>query len=213
MESADKRQVIMQTAEKLFKSRRIHEITLDEVAQKARVGKGTIYLYFENKDDLFFQVATSGFDELCDLIREQVPQEARFEDQLLHMCRAISAFFRTRHEMFRMMMSEEARINGCQRSLRGRWVMRRQKLREAVALVLERGVEEGRLRTDIPPETLAALLLGLMRTRAHELDNQPHGQELIIEIPLIIDLFLNGSARRGPDCGKARAECAETRDT
>ena len=76
MENSDKRQSIMQTAERLFKSRRIHEITLDEVAQKAKVGKGTIYLHFQNKDDLFFQVATSGFDELCGLVREQVPTES-----------------------------------------------------------------------------------------------------------------------------------------
>lgn len=195
MESADKRQVIMQTAERLFKSRRIHEITLDEVAQKARVGKGTIYLYFENKDDLFFQVATSGFDELCGLIREQVSQEDRFEDQLLQMCRAISAFFGKRREMFQMMMAEDARMNGVQRSLRERWIMRRKKLREAVALVLARGVAEGRVRTDIPAETMAALLLGLMRTRAHELDNQPEGEQLIIELTLIIDFFMNGAGR------------------
>ena len=197
MESADKRLVIMQTAEKLFKSRRIHEITLDEVAQKARVGKGTIYLYFENKDDLFFQVATSGFDELCELIREQVSLEDRFEDQLLQMCRAISAFFGKRREMFQMMMAEDARMNGVQRSLRERWIMRRKKLREAVALVIGRGVTEGRIRTDIPAETLATLLMGLMRTRAHELDKQPEGEPLVIDIALIIDIFINGAG-----CGK-----------
>jgi TetR/AcrR family fatty acid metabolism transcriptional regulator len=195
MESADKRHMIMQTAEKLFKSRRIHEITLDEVAQKAHVGKGTIYLHFENKDDLFFQVATSGFDELCELIRAQVSQEDRFEGQLLQMCRAISAFFGKRREMFQMMMAEDARMNGCQRSLRERWIERRKKLREAVALVIGRGVAEGRIRSDIPPETLAVLLLGLMRTRAHELDNQPDGEQLIIELSLIIDLFMNGAGR------------------
>ncbi len=197
MEGADKRQMIMQTAEKLFKSRRIHEITLGEVAQKAHVGKGTIYLYFENKDDLFFQVATSGFDEMCELIREQVSQEDRFEDQLLQMCRAISAFFGKRREMLQMMMAEDARMNGCQRSLRERWIMRRKKLRETVALVIGRGVTEGRIRTDIPAETLAILLLGLMRTRAQELDKQPEGERLIIDLPLIIDFFMNGAG-----CGK-----------
>jgi len=194
MESSDKRQAIMQTAEKLFKSRRIHEITLDEVAQKARVGKGTIYLYFENKDDLFFQVATSGFDELCALILDQVSQEDRFENQLLQMCLAISAFFSTRREMFRMMNAEDARIDGCQRTLRERWMTRRKKLREAVMVVLERGVAEGCLRTDVPVETLAIMLLGLMRTRAHEAEKLPDGQETtVIEIPMIINLFLNGA--------------------
>ena len=35
---------IMEAAERLFTSRRFHEITLEEVAQAAKVGKGTIYL-------------------------------------------------------------------------------------------------------------------------------------------------------------------------
>ena len=36
----DKRQRIMQAAEKLFSSRRFHEITTDDVAREAKVGKG-----------------------------------------------------------------------------------------------------------------------------------------------------------------------------
>ena len=40
-----------------------------KVKSEAKVGKGTIYLYFENKDDLFFQTATWGFEELCELLK------------------------------------------------------------------------------------------------------------------------------------------------
>ena len=68
----DKRLAIMQAAESLFTSRRLHEITLDDVAREAQVGKGTIYRYFQDKDDLFFQTATQGFDELCDLLQQRV---------------------------------------------------------------------------------------------------------------------------------------------
>jgi AcrR family transcriptional regulator len=49
----DKRQQIMQGAERVFTDRRFHEITMDEIAQAAAVGKGTIYRYFETKEDLY----------------------------------------------------------------------------------------------------------------------------------------------------------------
>ena len=62
-------------------------------------------------------------------------------------------------------------------------------------LVLERGVTEGCIRTDISVETLAILLQGLMRTRAYESDKQPDGQQAVIEIPVIIDLFLKGATK------------------
>ncbi|RPI59812.1 MAG: TetR/AcrR family transcriptional regulator, partial [Planctomycetaceae bacterium] len=65
----DKRLQIMQAAEKLFTSRRFHEVTTDDIAKSAHVGKGTIYNYFKDKDDMFFQMATNGFDELCDLLQ------------------------------------------------------------------------------------------------------------------------------------------------
>ena len=44
MAGKDKRAQILDAAEKLFKNKRYHEMTLDLVAKEAKVGKGTIYL-------------------------------------------------------------------------------------------------------------------------------------------------------------------------
>jgi len=72
--------------EKLFTSRRFHKITVDDVAQAAQVGKGTIYRYFQNKDDFFSQTATAGFDDLCELLCRKVPENSSFFEQLLSEC-------------------------------------------------------------------------------------------------------------------------------
>jgi AcrR family transcriptional regulator len=185
----EKRHAIMQTAERLFTHRRIHEITLDEVARKARVGKGTIYRHFRDKDDLFFQVATSGFDELCDLVRERVPEHAPFEEQLKHMCVQISGYFESRCEMFRMMQAEDARMPGCKETLQQRWLTHRRKLVSVVAEVISRGVAAGVVRSDIPPEILGDLLLGMLRTRVRDLRNVP---ESLRRYEVLVDLFCNG---------------------
>jgi TetR/AcrR family fatty acid metabolism transcriptional regulator len=189
--TTDKRLAIMQTAEKLFSNRRIHEITLDEVAQKAQVGKGTIYRHFSDKDDLFFQVATSGFEELCRLVRDEVSRESQFEEQLLQMCVAISAFFDGRRQMFHLMQSEDARMPECKGSIQQRWLEHRKQLVDAVARVLERGVTAGRVRSDIAPAILSNLLLGLLRTRARDLRDLP---EPARAHAVVIDVFLNGAA-------------------
>ena len=59
MTNSDKRQQIMQAAERLFLGKRFHEVTTDEVAREAHVGKGTIYRHFKTKDELFFETATT----------------------------------------------------------------------------------------------------------------------------------------------------------
>ena len=53
MAKDNKREQILNALEQLLPGRRFHEITLDEVSRAAQVGKGTIYLYFQDKDALF----------------------------------------------------------------------------------------------------------------------------------------------------------------
>jgi len=65
----NKKRKIIQAVEKLAARQRLYEITLDDVVKEAKIGKGTIYHYFRNKEDLFFEVATNGFDELCEIMR------------------------------------------------------------------------------------------------------------------------------------------------
>lgn len=66
----------MRAAESLFARRRRHEIALDDVVRQARVGKGTICRYCQDKDDLLFGTATRGFDELCEPLTREVPADA-----------------------------------------------------------------------------------------------------------------------------------------
>jgi AcrR family transcriptional regulator len=183
----------MQAAEALFTSRRYHESTTDDIAKAARVGKGTIYRYFADKDDLFFQVATSGFDELCELLRSQVPEEAPFGEQLLRACAEITRFFDRRRQLFRMMIAEEGRMDGSGVKLKERWLERRKNLVAALAVIIQEGVAEGQVRPDVRCDVLANYLLGMLRTRARDLEDAP---EPMRRHELLVDLFLGGAGRR-----------------
>lgn len=56
MSKEGKREQILTALNNLLPGKRFHEITLDEVARAAQVGKGTIYLYFHDKDALFYEL-------------------------------------------------------------------------------------------------------------------------------------------------------------
>ncbi len=195
MARGDKRQQIMQAAEAMFTTRRFHEITLDEVASAARVGKGTIYRYFQDKDDLFYQIVTGGLEEMCELLSSRVPADASFDEQLLGACRQISGFFERRRQLTRMMQAEEGRMTCADGPLRQRWMKRRRRLVEAVGRILARGVEEGEVRDDLPPQVLASFLLGMLRTRARDLADFPPRMR---EFEVVLDLFRHGAVFPGP---------------
>ena len=66
MAKENKRVLILQALEELLPGRRFHEITLDEVAKAAQVGKGTIYLYFKDKDALFAELVCYQLEKLSE---------------------------------------------------------------------------------------------------------------------------------------------------
>jgi AcrR family transcriptional regulator len=178
----------MMAAEQLFTNRRFHEITLDQVARAAGVGKGTIYLHFADKDDLFFQVATSGFSQLCEIVERGAVAGGPFHENLLAVCRQISVFFQRRRQLLRMMQTEDGRMASEHGAMRERWLTHRRPLVAALGKILAAGVREGVVREDVPPEALASFLLGMLRTRAREMEASDD-----ISLDVVVRLFLFGA--------------------
>jgi len=59
----------MRAARSAFTRRPYHAVKLDEIAASAHVGKGTIYIYFESKEQLYLEMVTEGLDELLVEVR------------------------------------------------------------------------------------------------------------------------------------------------
>jgi len=193
----------MRAVEKLFTSRQVHEITLDDVVREAGVGKGTLYRYFKDKDDLFFQTATSGFDELHGLLMSRVHGRESFARQLMAASRGVMAFHQRRRQLLRLMQSEQARMFWCRGKVRARWMEQRKRILTAMAGVVRQGVREGVVRRDVSAQTLASLLLGMLwvwSRDAVEISGSNHGPELIVEI------FSRGAAPKNGRNGPRRVQ-------
>ncbi len=196
MNSQDKKQRIMKAAAAVFHQRRPHEVTLDEIARRADVGKGTIYLYFADKEDVIFQSAVAGFDEMCGLLRAIAEERVPFRERLMRACDRIVVFFRERRPLFRIVLSEGERAmeNGAT-PLRQRWRERRRGMTEAVAAVIAEGIAAGEVRHDVPAEVLAEYLLSMLRARSWDLEDWPESQRSHVAV---VDLFLNGARLAAP---------------
>lgn len=88
-----KRQEIVDAARTVFALRGFSAATLDEIADRAEFGKGTLYNYFESKEELFETVIADAIDEFVDVatrtctVKERSLQECYvdFARQLLQL--------------------------------------------------------------------------------------------------------------------------------
>ncbi|MDP3487197.1 MAG: TetR/AcrR family transcriptional regulator [Bacillota bacterium] len=73
---------ILKAALEVIAEKGPHETTIDEIAQRAGVAKGTVYLYFKNKDSLLASLMQVGLDAFDSAVRRRVALHTEPLEQL-----------------------------------------------------------------------------------------------------------------------------------
>ena len=73
-EKEQRRRDIVDAAERVFFTKGYDLSTMDDVATEAELSKGTLYLYFNSKDELHFAIMEKGMEILLDLMESKLNQ-------------------------------------------------------------------------------------------------------------------------------------------
>ena len=73
-QNADKRVRITDAAVEVFAEKGFHQARISDIAKRAGVADGTIYLYFKNKEDLLLSVFEEKMDYLLEGLGEAIAQ-------------------------------------------------------------------------------------------------------------------------------------------
>ena len=92
MEKPDKREEIVRAALALIAVRGFHDAPLAMIADRAGVGTGTIYRYFENKDVLIAEIY-KGIEDRLLLIMEGYAPKKPIRERFLHLGTALLRYF------------------------------------------------------------------------------------------------------------------------
>lgn len=102
----DKKQQIADAARELFSNFGYKSVSVDQIAQKANVAKGTIYLYFKDKDDLFFNLVKELMVEMKDFVDSVEKKKLSLLDEIHEVVYSL-LMFRTKQK-FLYRISREA---------------------------------------------------------------------------------------------------------
>ena len=99
MRTADpaKTRRIIDAAVQLFAERPYHEVRMEDIAARAQVAKGTLYLHYKDKEDLFLGIMNDGLRALVDRIEASLAAGMPPEEKLLVMNRESFRYFERTH--------------------------------------------------------------------------------------------------------------------
>jgi AcrR family transcriptional regulator len=83
-----KREAVLRTAVRFFNEYGFHATSLDDVAASLNVTKTTIYHYFANKDEVLFECARRGLEELAEIVGRTADKRGSAADRLREMLMA-----------------------------------------------------------------------------------------------------------------------------
>ncbi|MFP3811975.1 MULTISPECIES: TetR/AcrR family transcriptional regulator [Bacillus] len=107
--SVDRRQMILDGATKAFTQFGYKATTMDLVAKLANVGKGTIYTFFKNKEELFDEIFTSLLLEMRKIADEAIDEKNSFSENL-HLALFAILEFRKNHQLTIKIFQENAEL-------------------------------------------------------------------------------------------------------
>ena len=98
---------LLQTAlAELISEKEYDDITIQEILDRANVGRSTFYTHFENKDQLFRSMLTLLNERFEEGIKHISEEDKKFEDNTTDMPLKVIQFVQQNHRLFRAMLGK-----------------------------------------------------------------------------------------------------------
>jgi AcrR family transcriptional regulator len=175
---------ILEAAGQLFGTQRFHEVRMEDIALHAEVGKGTLYRYFNDKEELYLALVERAADQFLTRMHEETAKPGGPRVKLEAVVAAIIDLFDEQPHLLDLIQRAEV--------MAGPSFPWKKARDESMALVTELFVE-GKRNGEFEigdPELATLLLLGGMRA-VIRFGKQPRAKDLTRQI---VDAFLGSQS-------------------
>ena len=156
----ERRAQLVQAAQEVFAQRGYHAATVDDITRAAGVAKGTFYLYFEEKREIYYEVIR-GFLALIKDIGRSIGQSGRGADYFSraeHAAHELMRVFVDNREMARLAYRESMGLDSeLEKLIRGFY----REIAEVEAQNIRVGIELGLFRP-VDPLVVAYAHIGMV---------------------------------------------------
>ena len=164
-EKEHRRQDILRIARDLFFSRGYGSVTMDDVAMASELSIGTLYLYFKNKDALFYAVVLEGVQTLNEMFRRDIQNGGNGADKLRRIGASYLEFYRLFPGQFRAILEMQSKILPAdEESMVKIDRIIGENLHEILCPCIAEGIRDGSLHSDLDPLQTALFMIISMQS-------------------------------------------------
>ncbi|GJM16049.1 MAG: hypothetical protein DHS20C13_13760 [Thermodesulfobacteriota bacterium] len=153
-----RKEEIIKAAAVLFSQKSYHDVTVDQIAEQVGVAKGTIYLYFESKENLHLGILEHTHETIESILVKEIEKNDPAPQKLKKVLTLIFQFYFQNRDVLRILTRDETRLIREHFDFTERWRHRRIKLYRKI---LEKGIKEGSFRP-ANTELMALIIFGLV---------------------------------------------------
>ena len=159
-EKQQRREEIIKAAEKVFFSVGLDGVTMDDIAAEAELSKGTLYLYFKNKEMLHVEVARRAIILLNTFTSKAAEQVNPAIEKLGQMGLATIQFSKTHPDQMKAIQNLMIKDPGSADLTSGevQSIVYGDSSVGMLIQVVEQGMQDGEIRADIPAPLVAHTL-------------------------------------------------------
>ncbi len=186
------RELIQKTALKIFGKKGLKKTTMDDIAREARIGKGTIYHYYESKEQMFCDLLESKISESIKIIKERVTAETEPENRLRAYLSARFGVMRDFPKIFSSFREDYVNFYSYVRKSENKFAD------FAAAIIwqcLKEGVEKGVFEIEDIEFTVFAAMEGI-KAFEYPFALEESQEEMNRKINLLINIFMKGILKR-----------------
>ncbi len=187
-----RRAEILEQAEKIFAVKGFYNVTMAEIASASGFSIGSLYQYFEGKENLYTSIFTEKLDLMHEQVREKVEATSGFTEKIEMIILVQFQFVENNTDFCRLFIRDQNDApSEIMTSLHQKIIDGHSQYLDFIAGVLKNGVKNGLIRR-LPERDMAEALFGLIRSAAISWMLFPRNESLYSKKDFILDIFLRG---------------------
>ncbi len=182
---------IVQAAYEIFQINGYHNAKIKTIADKAGIGKGTLYEYFKSKKELFETSMIFSMEKGFEGIKEVLNQNLGFREKVIEYFKYKKNYMKNQNTIFESFFSNRELISD---KVRDTFFCSMNSHYYDIMVIIEEGIKEGVVREDADKDILTSCILSI--SNQHLGINSLGDKNSEIDFAKIIDSLLEGFGRR-----------------